>query len=86
MTLFYSCVHGLQRYDCSEKWFQPHTVSLFLSRVQHISDPHTYDQTTNGLEQWTGSKLGKENIKAVCCHPAYYLTYIQSTLCKCQAG
>ena len=30
------------------------------------------------MEQWTGSKLGKEFIKAVYCHPAY-LTYIQST-------
>ena len=30
------------------------------------------------MEQWTGSKLGKEYIKAVYCHPAY-LTYIQST-------
>ena len=30
------------------------------------------------MEQWTGSKLGKENIKAVYCHPAY-LTSIQST-------
>ena len=30
------------------------------------------------MEQWTGSKLGKENIKAVYCHPAY-LTYMQST-------
>ena len=30
------------------------------------------------MEQWTGSKLGKEYIKAVCCHPAY-LTYTQST-------
>ena len=29
------------------------------------------------MEQWTGSKLGKENIKAVYCHPAY-LTYMQS--------
>ena len=28
------------------------------------------------LEQQTGSKFGKEYIKAVCCHPAY-LTYIQ---------
>ena len=33
------------------------------------------------MEQWTGSKLGKEYIKAVYCHPVY-LTYIQSTLCK----
>ena len=23
------------------------------------------------IEQWTGSKLGKEYIKAVYCHPAY---------------
>ena len=28
-------------------------------------------------EQWTGSKLGKEYIKAAYCHPAY-LTYMQS--------
>ena len=30
------------------------------------------------IEQRTGSKLGKEYIKAVYCHPAY-LTYMQST-------
>ena len=30
-------------------------------------------------EQWTDSKLGKEYVKAVYCHPAY-LTYMQSTL------
>ena len=29
------------------------------------------------MEQQTGSKLGKEYIKAVYCHPAY-LTYMQS--------
>ena len=29
------------------------------------------------MEQQTGSKLGKQYIKAVCCHPAY-LTYMQS--------
>ena len=34
-----------------------------------------------GMEQWTGSKLGKEYVKAVYCHPAY-LTYMQSTSCK----
>ena len=33
------------------------------------------------MEQWTGSKLGKEYVKAVSCHPAY-LTYMQSTSCK----
>ena len=30
------------------------------------------------MEQWTGSKLGKEYVKAVYCHPVY-LTYMQST-------
>ena len=33
------------------------------------------------MEQQTGSKLGKEYIKAVYCHPAY-LTYMQSTSSK----
>ena len=33
------------------------------------------------LEQWTGSKLGKEYVKAVYCHLAY-LTYTQSTSCE----
>ena len=34
-----------------------------------------------GMVQWTGSKLGKEYVKAVYCHPAH-LTYMQSTSCK----
>ena len=33
------------------------------------------------MEQWTGSKLEKEYVKAVYCHRAY-LTYMQSTSCK----
>ena len=30
------------------------------------------------MEQQTGSKLGKEHVSAIYCHPAY-LTYMQST-------
>ena len=33
------------------------------------------------MEQWTASKLGKDYIKAVYCHPVY-LAYMQSTSCK----
>ena len=33
------------------------------------------------MEHQTGSKLGKEYIKAIYCHPAY-LTYMQSTSCE----
>ena len=44
------------------------------------------------MEQWTGSKLGKEYVKAVYCHPAYltylYAEYIMrnSGLDEAQAG
>ena len=37
------------------------------------------EATESDMEQLTGTKLGKENEKAVYCHPAY-LTYVQSTL------
>ena len=33
------------------------------------------------MEQLTGSKLGKEHVRAVYCHSAY-LTYMQSTSCE----
>ena len=33
------------------------------------------------MEQQTGSKLGKEHVKAVYCHPGY-LIYMQSTSCE----
>ena len=33
------------------------------------------------VEQWTGSKWGKESVKAVYCHPAC-LAYMQSTSCE----
>ena len=35
------------------------------------------------MEKQAGSKLRKEYVKAVYCHPAY-LTYMQSTSCKLQ--
>ena len=36
-------------------------------------------QLEPGMEQWTGSKLGKEYVKAVYCHPTY-LAYIHSCI------
>ena len=38
-------------------------------------------QLESDMGQQIGSKLGKEYIKAVCCHAAY-LTYMQSTSCR----
>ena len=39
------------------------------------------EETELDMEQWTGSKLEKEYIKAVYCHPAY-LTYTQNITCE----
>ena len=39
------------------------------------------EQLEPDMEQWTSSKLGKEYVKAVYCHPTY-LTSIQSTSCQ----
>ena len=39
------------------------------------------EATKPDMEKWTDSKLGKEYIKAVHCHPGY-LTYMQNTSCK----
>ena len=33
------------------------------------------------IEQWTGSKLGKEYVKVVYCHPAYLIS-VQRTSCN----
>ena len=38
-------------------------------------------QLESDMEQQTGSKLGKEYIKPVYCHPAY-LAYMKSTSCE----
>ena len=40
--------------------------------------PAKKQQLEPDMKQQTGSKLGKENIKAVYCQPAY-LTFMQST-------
>ena len=42
-------------------------------------------QLESDMEQWTASKLGREYVKAVYCHPAY-LAYIQSISCKAKMG
>ena len=62
----------------------------FLKRWEyHNTLPASWDiciqvnkqQLETDMVQRTGSKLGKEYIKAIYCHPAY-LTYMQSTSCE----
>ena len=46
--------------------------------LMHVGQEETLESY---MEQWTGSKLGKEYVKALYCHPAY-LTSIQNTPCE----
>ena len=50
----------------------------YLLRILYAGQEAT---VRTGHGTMDGSKLGKENVKAVYCHPAY-LTYMQSTLCE----
>ena len=59
-------------------------MSIFLKRGEYL--PTSWEicmqvrkqQLELDTEQRTGSKLGKEYVKAVYCHPAYFI-YMQST-------
>ena len=62
------------------------TTNWKISKEVEIPDHLTYllrdlyvgqIVTELDMDQWTGSKLGKENDKAIYCHPVY-LTYMQS--------
>ena len=50
-------------------------VNITIKQVTQL------DWFPSSYKKKTGSKLGKECVKAVYCHPAY-LTYMQITLCK----
>ena len=75
---------GTQRYSLFEK---PKLKIIWTYIFQfHIKDSMTCMQVKKkqlepDMEQWTGSKLGKEYVMAVYWQPAN-LSYIQSTSCK----
>jgi len=60
------------------KFFKRWEYQTTLAASWEISMQTKKKQLEPDMEQWTGSKLGKEYVKAVYCHPAY-LTYMQST-------
>ena len=56
------------------------TLTFIVTKRRVIGDPVTcllrnqytgQEETERNMEQQTGSNLGKDYIKAVCCHPAY---------------
>ena len=70
-------------------WITMNYGKFFKRQEYQITLPASWEtcmkikkqQLEPDTEQLTGSKLGKEYVKAVYCHPAY-LTYMQSTTCE----
>ena len=63
-----NCGKFLKRWDYQATWPPSWEICVQVEKQQLEVD----------MEQQTGSKLGKEYVKAVYCHPAY-LTYMQNT-------
>ena len=57
-----------------KRWEYQTTSPTSLEICMHVQK----QQLELDMEQWTGSKLGNEYVKAVYCHPVY-LTYMQNT-------
>ena len=81
--IYFCCIDYIKALDCVD-----HNKLWKILKEMGISDHITYllrnldarkkQQLELGMEQLTGSKLGKEYIEAVCCH-SVYVTYMQST-------
>ena len=63
-----NCGNFFKRWEYQTTWPASWEICMQVRKQQLELD----------MEQQTGSKLGKQNVKAVYCHPAY-LTYMQST-------
>ena len=63
-----NCGRFFKRWEYQTTWPASWGICIQVKKQQWELD----------VEQRTGSKLGKEYVKAVYCHPAY-LTYMQST-------
>ena len=86
---FIDCTKAFDYVDHSKLWkilkemeYQT-TLPVFWETCLKVKK----QQLEPDVEQWSGSKLGKEYIKLAkeYCHPAY-LNSMQSTSCICQAG
>ena len=63
-----NCRKSLKKWEYQTTWPASWEICMQVKKQQLELD----------MKKWTGSKVGKEYIKAVHCHPAY-LTYMQST-------
>ena len=78
LLLYWPCqslwLCGSQLWKILKEMGIPEHLTCLLSICMQVKK----QQLELDMEQQTGSRLGKENVKAVYCHPAY-LTYMLST-------
>ena len=74
---WWATVHGVAKSQTRLNNFTSLSLTCLLRTCMQVKKQHVEPDT----EQQTGSKLGKEEDKAVYCHPAY-LTSIQSAFCE----
>ena len=86
-TIYFCFIDLSKAFDCvdhnklwkilQERWEYQTTLPASWEICMQVKK----QQLKLDMEQQTGSKSGKEYIKAVYCHPAY-LIYMHSTLCE----
>ena len=83
-NIYFCCIDYTKAFDCMD---HKKTVENSLKKWEYQTIwPASWEicmqvkkqQLEPDMKRWTGSKSGKEYVKAVYCHPAY-LIYMQST-------
>ena len=87
-NMFYWLCQSLWLVDHNKLWkilkemgIPDHFTCLLRNRYTGFSAVVKKQQLEPDMQQWTGSKLGQEYVKAVYCHSAYW-TYKQNTSCE----
>ena len=73
----FDCVDHNKLWETLQEMGIPDTLPASCQTCMQVKK----QQLESDMEQQTGSKLGKEYVKTVYCHPAYF-TSMQSTLCE----
>ena len=86
LSIYFCFIYYVKAFDCVDhnklwKILRDRNARLFYLPPEKPVCRSRSNRLEPYMEQRTGSKLGKECIKAVYCHPAY-LTYMQNTPCE----
>ena len=78
---FTDCAKAFDRVDHNKLWKILKEMGISDHLIWLLRNLYAGQEPTVATRHGTGSKLGKECIKAMCCHHAY-LTYMQGTSFK----